>query len=271
MTTKKVVLIVVGILSALALVVALVAGGILGFVFYSLDHSDAAQTAKTFLRQNERLKQDIGEVQDFGWFTTGSVNAQNSTGNAELHLKTVGARASVNSTVVLAYRSGHEWRVVDAFYDNAAGQRIYLTKNFDAAADTPSQNEEGNADESDDADNNTNASDDTDVSDDDQKFDEESFAADVLKSDEPVLVVLGSPSSPDSVELDKTLDEIAPKYEKRASLVRYNLSEQPELFRRFEVKQVPTLILFKNGVEAERHAGRLPASEITSLLDKHLE
>jgi hypothetical protein len=131
MTTKKVVLIVVASICGVALVVALVAGAIVGFVFYTLDHSEASQTAKTFLRQNETLRRDIGAVRDFGYFTTGNINAQGSMGNAELHLKTIGERKTVNATILLAYRSGHEWRIVDAFYDDAAGQRIYLTKNFD--------------------------------------------------------------------------------------------------------------------------------------------
>jgi thioredoxin 1 len=268
MTTKKAVLIAVGIVGGLAVVVALVAGGILGFVFYSLDHSEAAQTAKTFLRDSPKLKQEIGAVRDFGWFTTGSVNAQGALGNAELHLKTNGERESVNATVVLSYRSGHEWRVVDAYYDDKAGQRIYLTKNFDDAADASAPS--GGADESGGAGDNANAGGGEEgggV----ERFDEESFADDVLRADEPILVAFGSPSSLESVALDKTLDEIAPKYEERVGLVRYDVSEQPELMRRFDVKRVPTLVLFKRGAEVERREGNLSAQELARLLDKHLE
>jgi thioredoxin 1 len=266
MTTKKVVLIAVGIIGGLAVVVALVAGSILGFVFYSLDHSEAAQTAKTFLRESDKLKQGIGQVRDFGWFTTGSVNAQGALGNAELHLKTNGERDSVNATVVLSYRNGHEWRVVDAYYDDAKGQRIYLTKNFDDAADDSAPNNTGD----DRAGAGDNANGETEGGG-TEKFDEESFTDDVLHAEEPVLVAFGSPSSLESVALDKSLDEIAPKYEERVGLVRYNVSEQPELMRRFDVKRVPTLVLFKRGAEVERREGNLSAQELARLLDKHLE
>jgi thioredoxin 1 len=268
MTTKKAVLIAVGIIGGLAVVVALVAGSILGFVFYSLDHSEAAQTAKTFLRDNDKLKEGIGQVRDFGWFTTGSVNAQGALGNAELHLKTNGERASVNATVVLSYRSGHEWRVVDAYYDNAAGQRVYLTKNFDDAADASALGE-GEAGEGGGAGDNANANGEEGGG--VEKFDEESFTDDVLRAEEPVLVAFGSPASLESVALDKTLDEIAPKYEERVGLVRYDVSTQPELMRRFDVKKVPTLILFKRGAEVERREGSLSAQQLAALLDKNLD
>ena len=60
MTATKIVMMVVLILVILGLVVVLFAGGIVGFAFYSIGRSDAAATAKTFLRSNERLKNDIG-------------------------------------------------------------------------------------------------------------------------------------------------------------------------------------------------------------------
>lgn len=264
MTTKKAVLIAASVVGAIVLVVALVGGGILGFVFYTLDHSDAAQTAKTFLRQNEKLKHDIGEVRGFGYFTTGSVNSKSAMGDAELHLKTVGAQKTVNATVLLATREGREWRVVDAFYDGDTGERVYLTKNFDDA-NARSEGDQGSAEGSDAAEENSDASDETD------KFDEESFKANVLEAKTPVLVVLGSPSSLDSRELDETVQSLASKYEEKVDLVEYNLSEQPELFQRFNVKSVPTAIIFKNGAEQERHAGKLSADELSRLLDKYLD
>ena len=62
MSTKKIVLIIAGIVAVLALIVALFVGGIAFFVFRTIGNSDAANTARTYLRNNETLKQDIGEV-----------------------------------------------------------------------------------------------------------------------------------------------------------------------------------------------------------------
>jgi hypothetical protein len=126
MTTKRLLFIVFGILGALALLVALFVGAIVGFAFYTIGHSEAATSAKSFLKQNEKLKEDIGEVQDFGSFITGNVNVQGADGDATLYLKVIGARRTVNATVTLAYRDGKRWRVTDASYVNEAGQTVNL-------------------------------------------------------------------------------------------------------------------------------------------------
>jgi hypothetical protein len=126
MTTKKIVAIIATILLVLGLLVALFAGGILLFVFHQVGNSDAAVIARRFLKSNERLKQDIGEVQDFGSFITGNINLQNGSGTATLNLKVIGARKTVNASVELMYRSGKEWRVTNASYKNEAGRTVDL-------------------------------------------------------------------------------------------------------------------------------------------------
>src|SRR5712691_2127765 len=72
MSTKKLILIIAGSLAVLGLIVALFVGGIVWFAFHTIAKSEAAETARTFLRNNEILKQDIGEVKDFGSFVTGA-------------------------------------------------------------------------------------------------------------------------------------------------------------------------------------------------------
>ncbi len=132
MTTKKIVVIIVSIVIVLGLVAALVVGGIVGAVFYGINNSDAANVSKEFLRNNEKLKQDIGEVKDFGRFITGNINTTNGDGTAQLNLKVIGERKTVNATVELAFRSGHAWRVTAASYQNEAGDTIDLLNPYDS-------------------------------------------------------------------------------------------------------------------------------------------
>ena len=133
MTTRKIITIVVIGLVLVIILVILFAGGILGFVFYSIGNSDAANAARSYLRTNERLKQDIGEVKDFGSIITGSVNVQNSDGNATLKLRVNGTHKSVDATVDLLYRRGSPWRVVGASYTNDQGQMIELFNPYDSS------------------------------------------------------------------------------------------------------------------------------------------
>lgn len=132
MTTKKIVTIIAIVLVVMGGLVVVFAGSIVGFVFYSIGNSEAANTARAYLRANDKLKEDIGEVNEFGSFVTGSINVRNGDGEARLNLKVIGARKTVNASVDLAYRSGHPWRVVNASYTNDQGQLIYLLNPYDS-------------------------------------------------------------------------------------------------------------------------------------------
>ena len=130
MSTKKIVAIIVGILAVLGLLVVLFVVGIGYFVFSTIGNSEAANAARTYLRTNEELKRDIGEVKDFGSFITGNINVQNQNGDATLNIKVYGERKTVNATVVLAYRSNQDWRVMEAWYDSD-GRKIFLKAPYD--------------------------------------------------------------------------------------------------------------------------------------------
>src|SRR6185312_13195107 len=96
--------------------------------------------AKDFLRSNERLKQDIGEVKDFGKFITGNINFNNGDGTAELNLKVIGERKEVNAAVELIFRSGHQWRVTAASYKNEAGETIDLLNPYESRIESDRMN-----------------------------------------------------------------------------------------------------------------------------------
>ena len=137
MTTKKIVIIVISIVVVLGLIVAIFIGGIVGVALYSIGNSEAAETARTFLRNNERLKQDIGEVKDFGSIVTGNVDIKNRDGNATINIKVIGERKEVNASVDLAYRDGQPWRVMGASYKNDAGQTIELLNPYEGRERVP--------------------------------------------------------------------------------------------------------------------------------------
>ena len=137
MTTKRIVILAGVAVLAVGLLVVMFVGSIVGFALYTVANSDAAVTAKEFLRNNQRLKDDIGEVRDFGNLVSGSVNVHNSNGDATIGLKVIGERSTVNATVGLAYRDGRPWRVVSASYTNQAGRVVDLINAFEAQQQIP--------------------------------------------------------------------------------------------------------------------------------------
>jgi flagellar basal body-associated protein FliL len=136
MSTKKIIAIILGVVAVLGLIVALFVGAIFWFVFHTIGSSEAADTARTYLRSNEKLKQDVGEVKDFGWLITGNINVSNGDGVATLYIKVIGEKRNVNARVDLSYRSNRNWRVTEASYDRD-GQTIDLMKPYESGP-TPS-------------------------------------------------------------------------------------------------------------------------------------
>jgi len=135
-STKKIVLIIVGVVGVLALLVALLVGAIAGSIAYKFNHNEASDQARAYLRTNELLKRDIGEVKDFGWLVSGNISSQNADGDATLYLKVIGERRSVNATVNLAYRSNRNWRVTGASYERD-GQTVDLMQGYETGSPPP--------------------------------------------------------------------------------------------------------------------------------------
>jgi len=132
MTTKKIIIIVVAVAMLMGLLVVVFAGGIVGFAFYSIGHSEAAITAKDFLKNNQKLKEEVGDIKEFGSFVTGNINVHNDSGDATLNIKVIGERKTVNTSVDMVYRSGRPWRVSSATYVNDAGQTVNLLNPYDS-------------------------------------------------------------------------------------------------------------------------------------------
>lgn len=142
MATKKLIIIIGSILAAAGLLVAIFVGGIVGIAFYTIGKSEAAVTAKTFLKNNEKLKQDIGNVNDFGAFITGNINTNNADGDATLSFKVIGERRTTRATVKLTYRSNRAWRVTDATYVGESGRTVTLIDAYEVTPAEPSTTDE---------------------------------------------------------------------------------------------------------------------------------
>ncbi|HEV7859714.1 MAG TPA: cytochrome c oxidase assembly factor Coa1 family protein [Pyrinomonadaceae bacterium] len=137
MTTKRLIFIIAGVLSGIALLVALFVGVISGIVLYSINKSDAAATARSYLRGNEKLKRETGEVKDFGSLVTGNLNTRSGEGDATIRLKVIGERRTVNAEVALSYRRGSKWWVTDASYVDEKGVSVNLMDKYEPAQDAP--------------------------------------------------------------------------------------------------------------------------------------
>lgn len=62
------------------------------------------------------------------------------------------------------------------------------------------------------------------------------------------------------------IDAVAAEMEGRVKVAKLNTDLDPEIAERFEVRSIPTLILFERGSEKSRLVGAYPRPEIISEL-----
>jgi len=98
-----------------------------------------------------------------------------------------------------------------------------------------------------------------------------SFEADVLQSERPVLVDFWAEWCAPCRMLAPTVAQVAEKYAGNARVVKLNVDNNPTVSQRYGIKGIPTLILFKNGKEAERVVGATSKEAISRMIDKHVD
>jgi thioredoxin 1 len=98
------------------------------------------------------------------------------------------------------------------------------------------------------------------------------FESEVLKSSQPVLVDFWASWCAPCRMLAPTVESVAEKYQGKAKIVKLNVDENISSSSNYGVKGIPTLILFRDGQEAERVVGVPPNAKdyISQILDKHL-
>ena len=95
------------------------------------------------------------------------------------------------------------------------------------------------------------------------------FESEVLKSETPVLVDFWAewcqPCRMIAPHLEKLADEQAGKLK----VAKLNVDQNPHMMQHFQIRGIPTLILFKDGQPVETIVGFKPAKEISEIVLRH--
>jgi thioredoxin 1 len=97
-----------------------------------------------------------------------------------------------------------------------------------------------------------------------------SFETEVLNSQVPVLVDFWAAWCAPCRMLAPVVDAIAEKYEGKAKIVKLNVDENALTSGKYNIKGIPTLLLFKNGEVKEQIVGNTTKDTISKMIDNHL-
>lgn len=99
---------------------------------------------------------------------------------------------------------------------------------------------------------------------------DQTFTAEVLQSEQPVLVDLWAEWCGPCKAIAPTLDELASEYAGRLKVAKINVDENQLTAQQLGVRSIPALMVFKDGEIVESTLGVQPKAALAALVDRHL-
>lgn len=97
-----------------------------------------------------------------------------------------------------------------------------------------------------------------------------SFDSDVLKSNEPVLIDFWATWCAPCRAIAPIVEQLAGEYQGKVKVVKLNVDENPKVSTQYDVRSIPTLLMFKGGKVVGQLIGAVPRPKIEELMKKAL-
>ena len=99
---------------------------------------------------------------------------------------------------------------------------------------------------------------------------DDKFDADVLKTDGLVLVDYWAEWCGPCKLIAPVLDDVAGEYAGRLKVAKVNIDQNTGVPTKYNVRGIPTLMLFKGGAVEATKVGAMSKSQLTAFIDSHL-
>ncbi len=91
----------------------------------------------------------------------------------------------------------------------------------------------------------------------------------MINQDKPVLVDFFATWCGPCKMMSPILDDVKNRVGENASIIKIDVDKNPQAAAAYQVRGVPTLILFKNGKPLWRQSGVVPANELEKLINEN--
>jgi thioredoxin 1 len=92
----------------------------------------------------------------------------------------------------------------------------------------------------------------------------------VIKSDKPAIVDLWAEWCGPCRMVGPLVEEMSHEYEGRAVIGKLDVDSNPGISAKYGIRNIPTILFFKNGEIADKQVGAVPKSVLVAKLEKLL-
>lgn len=92
----------------------------------------------------------------------------------------------------------------------------------------------------------------------------------ILKSDKPALVDFWAEWCGPCRMLTPAVEALSEEYDGQAVIAKLNVDENPEVCAKYGIRNIPTILFFKNGEVVEKQVGVAPKNVLAEKIDSIL-
>lgn len=99
------------------------------------------------------------------------------------------------------------------------------------------------------------------------EFNDSNYEQEIMKASKPVVVDFWAEWCGPCRMVGPVISELAVEYEGKALIGKVNVDDNPDITNKFGIRNIPTVLFFKNGEVVDKQVGAVPKSVLKAKID----
>ena len=99
---------------------------------------------------------------------------------------------------------------------------------------------------------------------------DDTFEENVIKKGQPIIVDFWAEWCGPCMQIGPILEEISDEYNGKITIGKLDVDENPETPGKFQIRGIPTMLLFNNGELIDTKVGMSSKADLTEWIDKNI-